>query len=111
MKAYCAISDSGTIAEESAILDFPAITTRDAIERPEAMDTGNIIVTGLDQATIFGAIEAAVGIRSERTANNWAASIPRDYTYSNTSERVLKLIIGTALLSNQWDGIRENDQP
>src|SRR5690606_325928 len=45
MHSFCAISDSGTIAEESAILGFPAITPRDAIERPEALDAGSIIMT------------------------------------------------------------------
>ena len=48
MNAFCAISDSGTISEESSILSFPAITVRNAMERPEAMDTGNIILTGLN---------------------------------------------------------------
>ncbi len=109
MSAYCAISDSGTIAEESSILDFPAITPRDAIERPEAMDTGNIIVTGLDQRTILDAIAVAVSTRNERLALNRPLVVPTDYQIENTSERVTKLIVGTARLSNLWDGIRLND--
>lgn len=105
MKSFCAISDSGTIAEESSILGFPAITPRDAIERPEAMDTGNIVVTGLDQQTMLAAIGTVVAIEASRKIR----IIPDDYCVSNTSERVMKLIIGTAKLSNSWDGIRSHD--
>lgn len=109
MKSYCAISDSGTIAEESSILDFPAITPRDAIERPEAMDTGNIIVTGLDSSTIIESVRLVVKLQEQRRANGSQNSIPGDYRVTNTSERVLKLIVGTARLSNSWDGIRLHD--
>ena len=48
MSAACCLSDSGTIAEESTLLGFPAVTLRDSIERPEALDTGGIMMTGLD---------------------------------------------------------------
>jgi UDP-N-acetylglucosamine 2-epimerase (non-hydrolysing) len=109
MNAFCAISDSGTIAEESSILDFPAITPRDAIERPEAMDTGNIVVTGLDAATIAAAVELVVAVHSDRQKAGEACPIPDDYNITNTSERVVKLIAGTARLSNSWDGIRMHD--
>lgn len=109
MHARCAISDSGTIAEESAILDFPAITPRDAIERPEAMDTGNIIVTGLSTETMLAGVEAAVSLHHERRAVGEPPVIPTDYQVTNTSERVVKLILGLARLSNGWDGIRSHD--
>jgi len=109
MKARCAISDSGTIAEESSILDFPAITPRDAIERPEAMDTGNIIVTGMDGDAILGGIEAATAMHAARKAAGIAGVVPADYQIANTAERVVKLILGTARLSNDWDGIRMHD--
>ena len=109
MNAFCAISDSGTIAEESSMLDFPAITPRDAIERPEAMDTGNIVVTGLDTDTITGAVELVTSIHAERRAAGEHCPIPADYSITNTSERVIKLIAGTARLSNGWDGIRMHD--
>lgn len=109
MHARCAISDSGTIAEESSILDFPAITPRDAIERPEAMDTGNIIVTGLDPDAIASGVEAAIALHQDNRVRGAARVIPADYQIDNTSDRVIKLVLGLSRLSNSWDGIRTND--
>ncbi len=103
---FCAISDSGTIAEEASILDFPAITPRDAIERPEGIDVGSIIMTGVNKKTILDGVEAIVRLNAERTANGTKTPIPQGYQVSNTSERVVSLMLGTARLSNQWDGIR-----
>jgi UDP-N-acetylglucosamine 2-epimerase (non-hydrolysing) len=109
MRAFCAISDSGTIAEEASILGFPAVTPRDAIERPEALDVGCIIMTGLDQATILAAVDAAKRMFADRQTMGIAQPTPADYSIANTSERVVSLILGTARLSNSWDGIRSND--
>lgn len=109
MSAFCAVSDSGTIAEEASILGFPAITTRDAIERPEALDAGCIVMTGLDRDTILAGVEAATRFFAEREAAGLPHPVPEDYCITNTSERVAGLILGTAKLSNGWDGIRKND--
>lgn len=109
MNAFCAISDSGTIAEEASILGFPAITPRDAIERPEGVDVGCIIMTGLDRDTMLAGIDAITTQFSERsTAGQSPVPVPADYCIANTSERVLNLVLGTAKLSNQWEGIRLN---
>ena len=107
--AFCAISDSGTIAEEASVLQFPAITPRDAIERPEGLDVGCIFVTGLDSDTIGWSIAAARNSFDERVENGVEHPVPADYCIENTSERVVNLILGTAKLSNNWDGIRSND--
>ncbi|GGB08309.1 UDP-N-acetyl glucosamine 2-epimerase [Brucella endophytica] len=109
MEAFCAISDSGTIAEEASILGFPAITPRDAIERPEGMDVGCIMVTGLDRNTILNGIDVVTSLFREREEKGIPHPVPADYCVPNTSERVVSLIAGTALLSNGWDGIRLND--
>lgn len=109
MRAFCAISDSGTIAEEASILGFPAITPRDAIERPEGLDVGCIIMTGLDQATILASVDAMTRMFEDRRESNIHHATPADYCIANTSERVVSLILGTAKLSNSWDGIRPND--
>jgi UDP-N-acetyl-L-fucosamine synthase len=109
MNAFCAISDSGTIAEESSILGFPAITPRDAIERPEGIDVGCIAATGLDVSTILQSVTLVTSLFKERQAAKRPHPAPVDYQVTNTSERVISLIVSTAKLSNQWDGIRSHD--
>lgn len=109
MNSLCAISDSGTIAEESAILGFAAITPRDAIERPEGLDAGCLITTDVSKRAITGGVEAAIDLQCERGQSALSHPVPNDYTITNTSERVVALIMGTAFVSNQWDGIRKND--
>lgn len=106
MRAFCAISDSGTIAEESSMLGFPAITPRDAIERPEALDAGCLIITGLNPDTILDGIAAITRGFADRRAYTQLHPVPADYCITNTSERVVNIVLGTARLSNSWDGIR-----
>lgn len=101
MHALCTISDSGTISEESAVLSFPAVTIREAIERPEALDAGSIILTGLDVDTVLD----AVGLVMAEGREHLETEIPAEYRIPDTSWRVLKFILGTAKLSNMWDGI------
>jgi len=105
LEALCTISDSGTIAEESGILGFPAVTVRNAIERPEAIDTGTILVTGLQPSAILDGIKVQIAPRSGVARPR----LPFEYEINDTSLRVLKLIVGHAGLSNAWDGIRPND--
>ena len=105
MNAACVISDSGTICEESSILSFPAITVRNSIERPEAMDTGSIVVTGLDCEVILNAVK----LQTSQDMLDADICVPDDYKIDNTSHRVVKLILGTAKLSNLWNGIKHND--
>ncbi len=109
MGSFCAISDSGTIAEESSILGFPAITPRDAIERPEGLDVGCIVMTGLHKDTIMDAVQAVTRMFSDRLTTGRPNPVPADYCIDNTADRVVSLILGTARLSNGWDGIRMND--
>lgn len=99
--AYCTISDSGTISEESAILNFPAVTIREATERPEALDTGTIILTGLDSDVLLDSI----GLTAKEFDNKIARNIPNEYEITNTSWRVVKLLIGTAKLNSKWENL------
>ena len=100
-KSKAVISDSGTVSEESAILDFPAITLRRSMERPEAIDSGSIILTGLDKETVLTSLDVVIS----QNKLNFAKSIPNEYKIKNTSWRILKLILGTAKLSNDWNSI------
>jgi len=103
MSAFCVISDSGTIAEESAILGFPAITPRNAIERPEALDAGGLVMTGLLPETILAGVELVVAGRDR------VALLPAEYQIPDASERVVRLLVGTARLGHLWDGLRRHD--
>ena len=98
VESFCAISDSGTISEESAILDFPAVTLRNSIERPEALDAGSIILTGLDPDILLQSVDI---VTTEQALIN-GREIPAEYQVRNTSLRVLKLITGTAKLTARW---------
>lgn len=108
MNSLCAISDSGTIAEEASILGFPAITPRDAIERPESLDVGCIVMTGVNRPAIVRGVDLAIALARGRDMAS--IPVPDDYCITNTSERVTALILGTHHLSNEWDGIRRFDQ-
>ncbi|MEN8170719.1 MAG: UDP-N-acetylglucosamine 2-epimerase (non-hydrolyzing) [Pseudomonadota bacterium] len=103
LDSFCAISDSGTISEESAILDFPAVTLRNSIERPEALDAGSIIITGLDPEVLIQSVEIVTQEKSLFPHRE----IPEEYQVSNTSLRVLKLITGTARLTSKWRNLDE----
>ncbi len=98
MNALCTVSDSGTISEESAILNFPAISLRNSMERPEAQDAGTIILTGFDPDIVLSSIELAIS-EAKRVK---VKQIPVDYQIPDTSWRVLKIIQGLSLLSNKW---------
>lgn len=100
MTAFCAISDSGTISEESSILGFPAVTLRRSIERPEALDAGAIALTGLDKAVLVDGVRVATASRD--IFSGTAPEVPEGYHVRNTSERVIRLIMGTAKLASHW---------
>jgi UDP-N-acetylglucosamine 2-epimerase len=97
--AACVLSDSGTIAEESIILNFPAVTLRDAIERPEALDTGGIMMTGLDPDDVVAAVELSMTGRQP-------GEVPQEYLIDNTAQRVVRFILSTVGRHSAWTGIR-----
>jgi UDP-N-acetylglucosamine 2-epimerase (non-hydrolysing) len=102
INAKCVISDSGTISEESTILRFPAVTLRDSIERPEALEFGGITMTGLKSANVLAGIREAVDseIRSGGT------DVPQGYEVTDCSSRVLKFLLSTITKHHDWAGIR-----
>ena len=104
LNAKCAVSDSGTISEESSMLNFPAVTLRNSMERPEAIDAGTIVITGLFPEIVLDAVRLVI---DEFDQHSEYTHICPDYQVENTSMRVLKTIIGTSKLSNDWWGINK----
>lgn len=87
MNAYCVLSDSGTIPEESAILNFPGVSMRTSTERPEALDAGSIVLGGNEEMNMLGSIELAVNSFITGRKNP-----VKDYQDLNVSEKVIKII-------------------
>ncbi|GAA1748896.1 non-hydrolyzing UDP-N-acetylglucosamine 2-epimerase [Nostocoides vanveenii] len=104
LSAACCLSDSGTIAEESSLLGFPAITLRDSIERPEALDTGGVIMTGLDPEDVVTAVGVIMLSNCGRRGVGYVT--PEDYLIHNASERTVNFILSTARRHHSWAGIR-----
>lgn len=88
--SYCVISDSGTITEESSILHFPAITIRQAHERPEGMDEGTLIMAGLAKEHVMNSIDVVVS-QYQQGQNN-SRTVP-DYDVDNVSQKVVRIIL------------------
>lgn len=86
--AYCVLSDSGTLSEESAILHFAGVLIRTSTERPEALDAGCIVLGGITAGDIEQALDIAVSMR-ENEENSIA---PLDYQVTNVSAKVVKII-------------------
>jgi UDP-N-acetylglucosamine 2-epimerase len=89
MKAFCVISDSGTISEEASLLGFSAVVIRDAHERPESMDSGNFIMSGLKKNKVLEAIRVATCLNK----NSIHDEKIQDYQSVNVSDKVLKIIL------------------
>ncbi len=87
--AFCVISDSGTITEESSILNFPAITIRQAHERPEGMDEGTLIMSGLDARRVLESIEI---VTKQHLENPGRIRRVADYEVDNVSAKMVRII-------------------
>jgi len=87
--SYCTLSDSGTITEESSLLGFPAVTLREAHERPEGVDEGVLVMTGVSAPNVIASIE----ITRKQIETFGPAAIPQDYLSHNLSWKVLKIIL------------------
>lgn len=90
LQAFCVVSDSGTITEESSILNFPAVTIRQAQERPEGMDAGTLIMCGLKAHRVLDAIDVVTS-QQERGRRQFAL-VP-DYDVAQVSQKVVRIIL------------------
>jgi len=90
MNAMCVISDSGTITEESSLLGFPAVTIRQAHERPEGMDEGTLIMCGLSKDKVIDAIDVVIAQHLDKKSNFKLIS---DYNVDNVSKKVIRIIL------------------
>lgn len=86
--AFCVVSDSGTIPEESSYLKFPAVSIRTSTERPEAMENGNFIIGSLSSKEVLQAVDLAVSMY----ANNETIDSVEAYSNTNVSSKVIKII-------------------
>jgi UDP-N-acetylglucosamine 2-epimerase len=103
--AKCVLSDSGTISEEASILGFPAVTIRDSMERPEALENGAIALSGLRKESLLASVHWAVD-RVRHESNFGLESIPLEYQEPRFSERVLGVLLSTFHVHKDWLGIR-----
>jgi len=90
MNAFCVISDSGTIAEEGSILNLPAVTIRQAHERPEGMDETTVIMSGLNKTRVIDAVEVAT--KHNEKVNRIIKPV-KDYEVDNVSKKIIRIIL------------------
>jgi UDP-N-acetylglucosamine 2-epimerase (non-hydrolysing) len=90
ISAACVLSDSGTITEEAALLNLPAITIRNTHERPEGMDEGTLIMSGLSRKDILEAVRVTL---DQHDAKNRTFHIPSDYRLASVSKQVVRIVL------------------
>jgi len=98
--ARMVLSDSGTIAEESIMLGFQAITIRDSMERPEALEAGALVMCGINAERVLEAIEIVEN-------STKPSPTPSEYSYLDVSTRIVNYIISTVHKHEFWNGLRK----
>ncbi len=96
--ALCVLSDSGTLPEESAILDFCGVSLRNSTERPEVLDKGTVVIGGVNGKDIQRAVALAISMKE----NNEVVKIAPDYNDENVSVKVVKIIESYTKIINEF---------
>lgn len=102
LNAFCVVSDSGTISEDSAMLKFPAVTLRNSMERPEALETGDIVISSLDPDHLVRCVNLVRNLPR-------SAEQPSGYDNPNFSDNVLKFLFSTVKVHDKWLGLERLD--
>ena len=90
MEALCVVSDSGTITEEASLLNLPAITIRNAHERPEGMDVGTLIMSGLKRVRVLDAVRIII---TQHDKNTQTMKPVQDYEVGAVSKQILRIVL------------------
>jgi UDP-N-acetylglucosamine 2-epimerase len=90
MEALCVVSDSGTITEEGSLLNLPAVTIRNAHERPEGMDVGTLIMAGLKSERVLDAVSVIV---AQHERGNRVMARVEDYEAQSVSKKILRIVL------------------
>lgn len=90
MSAFCILSDSGTITEEASLLNLPAITIRNAHERPEGMDEGTLIMSGLKKERVLESVKV---VTSQHSRDNRVAKVVKDYRGGKVSQQIVRVVL------------------
>jgi len=98
LSAFCVLSDSGTLSEESAILGFQGVLIRTSTERPEVLDKGTVVIGGVCGRDIAQAVELSRAMRK----NEEKTVVAPDYSDSNVSVKVVKIIQSYAKLIDMY---------
>jgi UDP-N-acetyl-L-fucosamine synthase len=106
MNARCTISDSGTVSEEATIFGFPALSIQQSTERPEALDSGSIVLAGLTKAGLVGDVAAVLQSWDD---GEWP-ELPDDCAVRNCSQRVVNQIVRTTRLSPIWGRLSRHER-